>query len=199
MATKETAKTENQIFYSYFMKQGVDIPKRDREGNKYMNGLNVIPIETDVLILGGGLAGCMAAIKAGETEGITVTLVDKSNTVASGCAASGIDHVWAYIPPIHNQMGYTVDDMAEDHRQGIAYGFFRKDLFYLAAETMYDRVLDLEKFGIQFRYADSPIPGKFRIVRQFHSVPTSFNFDGVPLKPLLTREVLKRGVSITEL
>ena len=26
-----------------------------------MNGLNIIPIETDVLILGGGLAGCMAA------------------------------------------------------------------------------------------------------------------------------------------
>ena len=161
-----------------------------------MSGLNIVPVETDVLVIGGGLAGCMAAIKASEQEGIRVTLVDKSNTKASGCAASGIDHVWAYIPEIHEQMGYGLDDMAEDHRLGIAFGFFRRDLFNLVAKTMYDRMLDLERFGIQFRYDDSPVPGKFRLVHQFHSVPTSFNFDGIPLKPILTRQARKCGVKI---
>jgi len=158
--------------------------------------LKVIPVETDVLIIGGGLAGCMAAIKAAEQQELRVTLVEKSNTLASGCAASGIDHLWSYIPAIHEHMGYTIEDMAEDHRQGIAHGFFRKDLFYLVAGTMYDRILDLEKFGINFRYEGSNIPGKFRIVTQFHSVPTSFNFDGAPLKVKLTAEVKRRGVSI---
>ncbi|MBW1805887.1 MAG: FAD-dependent oxidoreductase [Deltaproteobacteria bacterium] len=161
-----------------------------------MAGLEVIPLETDLLVIGGGLAGCMAAIKAAEQEGLRVTLVDKSNTMASGCAASGIDHVWAYIPPIHEKMGYSIDNMAEDHRLGTAYKFFRRDLFYLTAGTMYDRVLDLERFGINFRYEDSTIPGKFRVVPQFHSVPTSFNFDGIPLKPVLTKEAKKRGVKI---
>lgn len=161
-----------------------------------MAELKVIPVETDVLVIGGGLAGCMAAIKASEQDGLRITLVDKSNTKRSGCAASGIDHVWSYIPAIHEKMGYSIDDMAEDHRQGIAYGFFRKDLFYLVAGTMYDRVLDLERFGINFRYEDSRIPGRFRIVHQFHSVPTSFNFDGKPLKPTLTGEAQKRGVDI---
>ena len=161
-----------------------------------MTEMKVVPVETDVLVIGGGLAGCMAAIKASEQEGIRVTLVDKSNTIRSGCAASGIDHVWAYIPEIHQKMGYTIDDMAEDHRQGIAHGFFRKDLFYLVAGTMYERMLDLERFGINFRYEDSKVPGKFRIVPQFHSVPTSFNFDGAPLKPTLTNEAKKRGVNI---
>ena len=93
-------------------------------------------------------------------------------------------------------MGYTIEDMAEDHRQGIAYGFFRKDLFYLVAGTIYERVMDLERFGINFRYEDSKVPGKFRIVPQFHSVPTSFNFDGEPLKPTLTREAKRRGADI---
>jgi len=158
--------------------------------------LKVIPVETDVLVIGGGLAGCMAAIMASEEE-VRVTLVDKSNTIRSGCAASGIDHVWSYIPLIHEKMGYTIDDMAEDHRQGTAYGFFRKDLFYLVAGTMYERVLDLERFGINFRYEDSKAPGKFRVVPQFHSVPTSFNFDGEPIKPALTKELKKRGVDIT--
>ena len=161
-----------------------------------MTGLRIRPIETDILVLGGGLAGSMAAIKASEEEGVRVTLVEKSNTVASGCAASGIDHVWAYIPPIHEKMGYTIDDMAEDHRLGTAYGFFRKDIFYLVAGNMYARMLDLERFGIKFRYEDSRVPGKFRVVPQFHSVPTSFNFDGIPLKPTLTSEAKKRGVDI---
>ena len=158
--------------------------------------LKVIPIETDVLIIGGGLAGCMAAIKAAEEKDLRVTLVEKSNTLASGCAASGIDHIWSYIPPIHEKMGYTIEDMAEDHRKGIAFGLVRKDLFYLVAGTMYERILDLERFGLKFRYEDSKAPGKFRIVSQFHSVPTSFNFDGEPLKLKLTREAKRREVNI---
>jgi succinate dehydrogenase/fumarate reductase flavoprotein subunit len=153
-------------------------------------------IETDVLVIGGGLGGCMAAIKAAEEPGVQVTLVDKSNTLASGCAASGIDHIWAYIPPIHEPMGYTLEHMAEDHRQGVANFFFRKDLFMLVAGTIYERVLDLERWGINFRYEDSKLPGKFRLVHQFQSIPTSFNFDGKSLKATLTAEAKKRGVNI---
>jgi succinate dehydrogenase/fumarate reductase flavoprotein subunit len=160
------------------------------------NELKIIPVETDVLVIGGGLAGCMAAIKAAEKGDVSVTMVDKSNSLASGAAASGIDHVWSYIPPVHEKMGYTIEDMAEDHRVGTSFGFLRKDLFYLIAGTMYERVLDLERFGIQFRYDDSKVPGKFRIVPQFHSVPTSFNFNGRPLKAKLTAEAKRRGVKI---
>ena len=65
----------------------------------------------------------------------------------------------------------------------------------MAGES-YHRVLDLERFGINFRYPDSTLPGKFRIVPQFHSVPTTFNFDGRDLKPVLTKEAKKRGVAI---
>ena len=161
-----------------------------------MRELKTIPVETDVLIVGGGAAGCMAAIKAAEDQNLKVTLVDKCNTVASGCTASGIDHIWSYIPPVHEAMGYTLEDMAEDHRQGIAFGFFRRDLFMLVAGTMYERVLDMERWGINFRYEDSKAPGKFRIVDQFHSVPAAFNFDGKPLKVKLTAEAKRRGVQI---
>ena len=161
-----------------------------------MTELNIIPVETDVLVIGGGLAGCMAAINAAGEGDLKVTLAEKSNTMASGCAASGIDHFWGYIPPVHEKMGYTLEDMAEDHRVGIAFGLFRKDLFMLVAGTLYDRVLDLEKWGINFRYEDSKAPGKFRIVEQFHSVPAAFNMDGAPLKPTLTREAKRRGVTI---
>jgi len=86
------------------------------------SSIEVVPIDTDVLIIGGGLAGCMAAIKASE-YGVKVAIAEKSNTKSSGCAGTGIDHVWGYIPPIHEQMGWTIDDLVEDHCQGVARGF----------------------------------------------------------------------------
>ncbi len=155
----------------------------------------IVPIETDVLIIGGGLAGCMAAIKASE-YGVKVAIAEKSNTLSSGCAGTGIDHVWGYIPPIHEQMGWTIDDLVEDHVQGVAREFINRELLYVVAGESYQRVLDLEKFGVNFRYPDSKLPGNFRIVPQFHSVPTTFNFDGRDLKPILTKEAKKRGVTI---
>jgi succinate dehydrogenase/fumarate reductase flavoprotein subunit len=110
---------------------------------------NIMTVDTDVLIIGGGLGGCMAAINAAD-RGVRVAVTDKSNTLASGAAATGVDHIWSYIPPVHEKMGYTIEDMAEEHRLGMSAGFLRKDLFLLVAGTMYERVLDLERFGIQF-------------------------------------------------
>lgn len=157
--------------------------------------IDIIPIDTDVLIIGGGLAGCMAAIKAIE-YGVDVTIAEKANTLSSGCAGTGVDHSWAYIPMIHEPMGWTIDDLIEDHAALIAGGFINKDLLRLVAAENYDRMLDLEKFGIKIRYDDSKIPGKFRIVYQFHTMPSSFNFDGYDLKIKLTKEARKRGVKI---
>jgi len=157
--------------------------------------IGVIPIETDILVIGGGLAGCMAGIKASE-YGVKVTIAEKANTLTSGCAGTGIDHTWAYIRSVHEKMGWRIEDLMEDHIQGIAHGFINRELLYLIASENYDRVLDLEKFGVNFRYEDSKVPGKFRIVHQFHSVPSTFNFDGRDLKVKLTREAKRRGVKI---
>jgi len=157
--------------------------------------IQIVPIETDVLVIGGGLAGCMAAIKAAE-HGVKVVIADKANTENSGCAGTGIDHSWAYIPPVHEPLGYTFDDLIQDHIQGPSGGLVRKDLLHLVASNNYDRMLDIEKFGIKMRYADSTLPGKWRIVPQFHSVPSSINFDGRYIKLRLTRQAKKRGVEI---
>ena len=51
---------------------------------------------SDVLVLGGGIAGCYAAIAAAR-KGMSVTLVEKGATVRSGAAGSGFDH-WS--PPV---------------------------------------------------------------------------------------------------
>jgi hypothetical protein len=48
-------------------------------------------VDCDVLVVGGGVAGCWAAIGAAR-RGLKVALVEKGSTIHSGSAGSGIDH-----------------------------------------------------------------------------------------------------------
>ena len=57
-------------------------------------------IKTDVLCVGGGIAGLMAAIRAAEL-GAKVIIAEKANTLRSGAGAVGNDHFRAYIPEYH--------------------------------------------------------------------------------------------------
>ena len=45
----------------------------------------------DVLVLGGGIAGCWAAINA-VRRGVSVALVEKADTIRSGSGGPGCDH-----------------------------------------------------------------------------------------------------------
>ncbi len=55
---------------------------------------NVKVLETDVLILGAGAAGCGAAVGA-KKGGAKVLLVDKGKLESSGCLGGGNDHFMA--------------------------------------------------------------------------------------------------------
>lgn len=59
-------------------------------------------IDTDVLIIGGGIAGCWAAISAART-GVRVALVEKGDVIRSGAGGPGCDH-WCNAPanPLSN-------------------------------------------------------------------------------------------------
>ncbi len=48
-------------------------------------------VEVDVLVVGGGIAGCWAAISAAR-KGATVAIVEKGATIRSGSGGSGVDH-----------------------------------------------------------------------------------------------------------
>src|SRR5512137_2868020 len=48
-------------------------------------------VETDVVILGGGIAGCWAAISAAR-RGLRVAIIEKSATIRSGAGGPGCDH-----------------------------------------------------------------------------------------------------------
>jgi hypothetical protein len=53
-------------------------------------------LDADVLVIGGGIAGCWAAISAAR-EGVKVVLLEKGDTVRSGAGGPGCDH-WCNVP-----------------------------------------------------------------------------------------------------
>jgi succinate dehydrogenase/fumarate reductase flavoprotein subunit len=59
-------------------------------------------IDTDVLVIGGGIAGCWAAIAAART-GLKVAMIEKGDTIRSGNGGPGCDH-WCNAPanPLSN-------------------------------------------------------------------------------------------------
>jgi succinate dehydrogenase/fumarate reductase flavoprotein subunit len=67
-----------------------------QEAQVSYQGKEIRTVETDVLILGSGAAGCGAAI-AGRRSGVRVTLVDKGKLESSGCLGGGNDHFMAVL------------------------------------------------------------------------------------------------------
>ncbi|MCX6012482.1 MAG: FAD-binding protein, partial [Chloroflexi bacterium] len=140
-------------------------------------------IETDVLVIGGGIAGCFAAIKARES-GLKVTMFDKAAIEHSGEACIGIDHVEAYhedpsILPLNPK------DAAEKIRkmplvdQTLPYEEILREA--------YDRVLDLETYGMKVRLED----GSFLVMEDKCILTMSAD-----QKLLLAAQVRKLGVKV---
>jgi succinate dehydrogenase/fumarate reductase flavoprotein subunit len=59
-------------------------------------------IQADVLCVGGGIGGLMAAIRASEL-GARVVVAEKGNTIHSGKGGGGCDHYLCYIPEVHGK------------------------------------------------------------------------------------------------
>lgn len=106
---------------------------------------NIINAETDVLVIGGGLAGCFAAIKAAE-EGAKVTVFEKAHIERSGNGGTGLHRT----PLVHPDYNFSFSEFAKlntEEAQGIA----DEDVCYAFGKDTLDRINDLETYGIQVR------------------------------------------------
>ncbi len=104
-------------------------------------------LKTDLLIIGGGTAGCYAAITAAqnasqETVGLKILIVEKANVKRSGCLAAGVNALNAYITE-----GRTPKDYVEYAKKD-ADGIVREDLLYTISEKFNDVTAHLEKLGL---------------------------------------------------
>jgi succinate dehydrogenase/fumarate reductase flavoprotein subunit len=149
-------------------------------------------IRTDVLVIGGGLAGCFAAIKAAEL-GAEVVIFDKANIRRSGNGGAGLHR----IPLIHPNYNITSQEFAGLSIRRAA-GICDEDVSYEFARDTFDRVLDLESFGIPMRREDGSFifkpaqdiaPGKIAIQGPG---PTAWR----DIKPILARKAREAGAKV---
>lgn len=104
--------------------------------------LQLKQIHTDVLIIGGGTAGCYAALTISRNSNLSVLIAEKANIKRSGCLAAGVNAINAYIVKGHVPQDY-VDYAAKD-----ANGIVRKDLLLTAAERFNEVTADMERLGL---------------------------------------------------
>ena len=124
-------------------------------------------VSTDVLILGGGIAGCWAAIAVAR-KGLKVTIIEKGATIRSGAGGSGCDH-WesaATNPCSHVTPEELTMAMVKDHR-----GYNNAISHYIECREGYDRLLDLEKMGGKIRDTEDDFKGA-----EFRDEKTKFLF-----------------------
>ena len=98
-------------------------------------------LDTDVLVIGGGAAGCMAASGAAES-GARVLVLEKAATIASGASGSGSDH-WesaASNPCSKISPEELTDAMIRAHG-----GFNNGISHYIETREGWDRLLDIER------------------------------------------------------
>ena len=99
-------------------------------------------ITTDILIIGGGTAGCYAGITIAENSNSKVLILDKANIKRSGCLAAGVNALNAYIVK-----GQTPDDYV-DYAKKDAEGIVREDLLLTMSEGLNKVTRKLEKLGL---------------------------------------------------
>lgn len=98
-------------------------------------------LKTDLLIIGGGTAGCYAAITAAGA-GLKILVVEKANIKRSGCLAAGVNALNAYITE-----GRTPRDYVEYAKKD-ADGIVREDLLYSVSEKFNEVTAHLERLGL---------------------------------------------------
>jgi adenylylsulfate reductase subunit A len=145
--------------------------------------INRITEETDVLIIGGGTAGCLAAVEIKEQNpALKVTIAEKAHVDRSGCLAAGMNAINAYLNP-----GETAESFVRYVRFD-ACGLVREDLVKSQAELFEYVVKKVEGWGLPILCDDDGnyVPrGRWNI-----------KINGESLKPILAKAARDAGARI---
>jgi succinate dehydrogenase/fumarate reductase flavoprotein subunit len=157
-------------------------------------------VEADVLVIGGGIAGCWAAISAARS-GANVVLLEKGDTIRSGAGGPGCDH-WCDAPANpHSKV--DPDEWAKRFlAQPYANGIGRQ----IQCRENWDTLQEMEQIGGKIRDLDDEYVGaegryddKIMFSPRYspnHATEVVIRVWGTTFKPALKRECKRLGVKI---
>ena len=134
-------------------------------------------LHTDILIIGGGTAGCYAALTIREKSDYSIIIAEKANIKRSGCLAAGVNAINAYIVKGRKPEDYV------DYAKKDADGIVREDLLMTMSEGL-NRVTDkMQKLGLVILKDEN---GEY-VARGNRNI----KINGENMKPLLAEAVSK--------
>ena len=161
-------------------------------------------VETDVLVVGGGIGGCPCAAKAAE-HGLNVTLVEKAKTDRSGSAGQGIDHYGVGVVP-HEKITALELVKLWEHGEQVVNGdglFGDPNIAYVYFDKGYWALEELEKLGIPMRWDDGeyywmPDRGPWLDPTDSVAPKLMLRVHWQNVKPHMAAAARKRGVNVLE-
>ncbi|MDD0968477.1 MULTISPECIES: fumarate reductase/succinate dehydrogenase flavoprotein subunit [Pseudomonas] len=152
---------------------------------------NTLEQEYDIVVIGGGTAGPMAAIKAKEkNKELRVLLVDKANVKRSGAISMGMDGLNNAIIPGHSTPEqYTKEiTIAND-------GIVNQAAVYAYATHSFETIEQLDRWGVKFEKDET---GDYAVKKVHHMGAYVLPMpEGHDIKKVLYRQLKRARVSIT--
>jgi len=145
--------------------------------------MGTMHIDADILIIGGGAAGCFAAVEIyKKSPNCRVVIMEKAHIERSGCLAMGLNAINAYLHSGQTPESYV--SYVEREFEGV----IRKDLVYTIAQGLNEVVKDVEEMGLPIEKTEDGTYKKRgkRSIRIF----------GERLKPILAEAVAKTGTQV---
>ncbi len=182
------------IWHEYFQRTGT-VP----EWPYPVNYGKVNEVSSDILVVGGGLAGVRAAIGAAQM-GASVVLADVGHAKRSGAGGAGVDH-WhgACTNPCSKVTPEEYTRGCYDSMQGYTGAHVR----YIITNESWDALLECEKWGLQIRDVGDEFKGaEFRDEKT--KLLFAYDYDnrhiirvwGYNVKPVIYAEMERLGVNI---
>ncbi|MGH8404064.1 MAG: fumarate reductase/succinate dehydrogenase flavoprotein subunit, partial [Pseudomonas sp.] len=150
-----------------------------------------LELEYDIVVIGGGTAGPMAAIKAKEANrDLRVLLIDKANVKRSGAISMGMDGLNNAIIPGHSTPEqYTKEiTIAND-------GIVNQAAVYAYATHSFETIEQLDRWGVKFEKDET---GDYAVKKVHHMGAYVLPMpEGHDIKKVLYRQLKRARVSIT--
>ena len=153
-------------------------------------------IETDVLVVGGGVSGSLAVIGAAES-GARVVVCDKGGRLErAGSVAGGVDHFFAVL---EEGPEWDTPEYLLRYVPSIADGITDIDVAEVLVRGLKDMVRRLESMGVDFHDPEAPDVTGYHRHRVF-GLPGEYtiNFDGANFKHIIGRDARRSGAKVLE-
>jgi succinate dehydrogenase/fumarate reductase flavoprotein subunit len=145
-------------------------------------------IDTDILVVGGGSAGCLAAIRAKEVDpSLDVTVFEKGNLMYSGCIAQGMDALNIVAIP-----GLTTPELYVEANTIACEGVVDAPPSYVMAKRSYELLKKLEGWGVCFPKKD----GRYETLKVHPKGEFLVSMKEPDLKMIIAKKVFDMGCRV---